>query len=143
MRKTKSDAGKEPNPGSQQRCYREDRPMQKPIERVALVTGANRGIGFEIARQLALKKITVLMGARHKERGLVAQNKLADQGLDLDVETTTFYIGREKLVHGDNHQMRKWRANMFIFMSRNATGAASFFNLPADQSIEIGVQLEI
>ena len=66
-----------------------------------------------------------------------------EKGLDLDVETTTFYIGREKLVHGDNHQMRKWRANMFIFMSRNATGAASFFNLPADQSIEIGVQLEI
>ena len=57
--------------------------MQKPIERIALVTGANRGIGFEIARQLALKKITVLMGARHEKRGLEAQNNLAEQGLDV------------------------------------------------------------
>jgi len=66
-----------------------------------------------------------------------------EKGLDLDVESTTFYIGREKLVHGDNPQMHRWRANMFIFMSRNATGAESFFNLPTDQAIEIGVQLEI
>ena len=57
--------------------------MQKSIKRVALITGANRGIGFEIARQLALKKLTVLIGARSDERGIEAQNKLADQGLDV------------------------------------------------------------
>ena len=57
--------------------------MEKPIKRVALVTGANRGIGFEIARQLALKKMTVLMGARDDEGGTEAQNKLGDQGLDV------------------------------------------------------------
>jgi NAD(P)-dependent dehydrogenase (short-subunit alcohol dehydrogenase family) len=53
------------------------------ITRVALVTGANRGIGFEIARQLALKKMKVLMGARNDERGTEARNRLADQGLDV------------------------------------------------------------
>jgi NAD(P)-dependent dehydrogenase (short-subunit alcohol dehydrogenase family) len=61
----------------------EDQSMPKTIKRVALVTGANRGIGFEIARQLALKKITVLMGARHEQKGLEAQNKLADLGQDV------------------------------------------------------------
>ena len=66
-----------------------------------------------------------------------------EKGLDLDLESATFYIGREKLVYGDNPKMYRWRANMFIFMSRNATGAESFFNLPTDQAIEIGVQLEI
>lgn len=57
--------------------------MQKPLKRVALITGANRGIGFEIARQLALKKMTVLMGARHDESGIEARDRLADQGMDV------------------------------------------------------------
>ena len=65
------------------------------------------------------------------------------QGLDLDMETTSFYLGREKLVAGENPKMARWRTNIFIFMSRNAADAGSFFNLPADKVIEIGVQLEI
>ncbi len=57
--------------------------MGKTEKRVALITGANKGIGFEIARQLARKNMTVLMGARHDERGIEARNRLADQGLDV------------------------------------------------------------
>jgi KUP system potassium uptake protein len=66
-----------------------------------------------------------------------------DQGLDLDPGTTSFYIGRENLVIAETSAMARWRANLFIFMSRNAADAASFFNLPADQTIEVGVRLEI
>ena len=65
------------------------------------------------------------------------------QGLDLNMETISFYLGREKLVAGGNRKMGRWRTNMFIFMSRNAADAAAFFSLPADKVIEIGVQLEI
>jgi KUP system potassium uptake protein len=65
------------------------------------------------------------------------------QGLDLDMENTSFYLGREKLVTGENLKMARWRKYMFIFMSRNAADAESFFSLPADKVIEIGVQLEI
>jgi NAD(P)-dependent dehydrogenase (short-subunit alcohol dehydrogenase family) len=50
--------------------------------RVAVVTGANKGIGLEIARQLAREGITVFIGARDEERGRAAAEKLQAEGLD-------------------------------------------------------------
>jgi NAD(P)-dependent dehydrogenase (short-subunit alcohol dehydrogenase family) len=56
---------------------------------VALVTGANRGIGREVARQLALRGHVVLLGARDPAKGRGAARDLGREGevcaLDLDV----------------------------------------------------------
>jgi len=48
---------------------------------VALVTGANKGIGLEIARQLGRQGMTVLVGARHEERGGKAAEGLRSEGV--------------------------------------------------------------
>jgi NAD(P)-dependent dehydrogenase (short-subunit alcohol dehydrogenase family) len=45
--------------------------------RIALITGGNRGIGFEIARQLSLQGITVLIGSRDVEKGEAAAKQLS------------------------------------------------------------------
>jgi len=65
------------------------------------------------------------------------------QGLDLNLETANFFIGRESLVIAEESTMARWRASLFLFMSRNASDAAAFFDLPADRVIEVGVKLEI
>jgi NAD(P)-dependent dehydrogenase (short-subunit alcohol dehydrogenase family) len=51
-------------------------------KRVALVTGANKGIGLETARQLARRGMTVLVGARDAARGEEAAGRLRGEGLD-------------------------------------------------------------
>jgi NAD(P)-dependent dehydrogenase (short-subunit alcohol dehydrogenase family) len=51
---------------------------------IALVTGANKGLGKEIARQLSSKGILVLMGARERQRGQAAAQELRDQGLAVE-----------------------------------------------------------
>ncbi len=49
--------------------------------RIALVTGANKGIGLEIARQLAEAGVFVIIGARDPDRANAAVERLAAQGL--------------------------------------------------------------
>jgi NAD(P)-dependent dehydrogenase (short-subunit alcohol dehydrogenase family) len=53
--------------------------------KIALITGANKGIGFETARQLAAAGMAVLVGARDEDRGLTAERALRDGGADAHV----------------------------------------------------------
>jgi NAD(P)-dependent dehydrogenase (short-subunit alcohol dehydrogenase family) len=57
--------------------------MQDSSKRIALVTGANKGIGFEIARRLGQAGLTVLLGARDAALGEAAARLLRAENLDV------------------------------------------------------------
>jgi NAD(P)-dependent dehydrogenase (short-subunit alcohol dehydrogenase family) len=51
--------------------------------KIALITGANKGLGFEMARQLGQKGVIVVLAARDPEKGEAAAAKLRGEGLDV------------------------------------------------------------
>ena len=54
------------------------------MKKIALITGANKGIGLETARQLGQKDITVILTSRDLEKGKAAVQTLKEEGLDVD-----------------------------------------------------------
>ena len=52
-------------------------------KKVALITGANKGIGLEIARQLGKQGIVVILGSRDPQRGQAAADTLKGEGIDV------------------------------------------------------------
>ncbi|XP_002511823.2 (+)-neomenthol dehydrogenase [Ricinus communis] len=59
-------------------------PNATTTKRYAVVTGANKGIGFEICRQLASNGIVVVLTARNENRGLESVKKLKNAGISDD-----------------------------------------------------------
>lgn len=60
------------------------RKIGRAINKTAVVTGANRGLGFEICRQLASHGVRVILSARNEAKGKEAVENLKKEGLHVD-----------------------------------------------------------
>jgi NAD(P)-dependent dehydrogenase (short-subunit alcohol dehydrogenase family) len=67
---------------------------EKHNEKVAFITGANRGLGFETARELGELGTRVIIGSRDAKKGEEAAAKLRKQGID--AETLTFDVNNAR-----------------------------------------------
>jgi KUP system potassium uptake protein len=67
----------------------------------------------------------------------------APLGLPIDLDATTFYLGRETLIPSKDFGLPLWQDRVFEFMARNAARATAFYHLPPERVIEIGIQVEI
>ena len=56
--------------------------------RIALITGANQGVGFQVAKELVAKGVTVLVGSRNFERGQVASQQIGQGTMAIQLDIT-------------------------------------------------------
>ena len=59
-----------------------------PDKRIALVTGANQGVGLQVAKELVANGVTVLVGARNFERGEAAAREIGAGAIALQLDVT-------------------------------------------------------
>ena len=64
-------------------------------------------------------------------------------GLGFDLMDTSFFLSRETVIPAELPGMSIWRDHLFAWMSRNATRATDFFNIPANRVVELGTHVEI
>lgn len=67
----------------------------------------------------------------------------AAQGLVIEPFDTSFFLSREAIRPSIKPGMSLWREALFAWMSRNATSAMDFFQLPPDRVVEVGTTVEI
>ena len=67
----------------------------------------------------------------------------AEQGLDMEPMTTSFFLGRETVVPRVGAAMPYWREALFAGLCRNARTAADFFGLPPNQVVELGTRVTL
>ena len=96
-------------------------------KKIALVTGANRGIGFETARQLGREGIKVLLGSRSEEKGREAEVKLKNEGLDvelirLDVDDPKTHQSAAKFIEATYGRLDILVNNAGILIDINGSG---------------------
>jgi KUP system potassium uptake protein len=109
-----------------------DEPYVNPAGRVTIEV-LTSGFHRVIARYGFMEKATIgeiLSGCRAL-------------GLELSPNACTFVLSRETLVVTPAKGLAKWRKHLFVLMSRNAQSATTFFGLPANRVVEMGMQIEI
>jgi NAD(P)-dependent dehydrogenase (short-subunit alcohol dehydrogenase family) len=101
---------------------------------LALITGANKGIGFETARQLGQQGIRVIIGARDKARGEEAVQKLA--ALDVQATLVELDVTDEKSISQAAQYIAKTFGSLDILIN-NAGISGGNANTPSDTALAV------
>lgn len=111
-------------------------------EEIPRVPAAERVTVFILP--LGFARVIVRYGFMQNPNVPVALRQCGPLGLPVDEEHTTYYLAREAIISTPLQSgMMRWQEKLFSFMSRNSLSATAFFNIPPEQVVELGQQVEI
>ncbi|HVT62954.1 MAG TPA: SDR family NAD(P)-dependent oxidoreductase, partial [Legionellaceae bacterium] len=101
--------------------------------KIALITGANRGIGFEIARQLSEHGVRVLLSGRNHDSVMKATKTLQDSGLD--VEAYTLDVTQKKSILSAFKAIKSKYNRLDILINNAGIRIEQYGKQPSEQSL--------
>lgn len=101
--------------------------------RIALVTGGERGLGFEIARQLGAKGLDVIIGARDIGVGIAAAERLVTEGVV--ARTVTLDVTDPQCIEGLGHALRSDAGGLDVLVNN----AGILLDDPGDTSLSVNL----
>ncbi len=72
-----------------------------------------------------------------------ALEAMAQQDEAFDLAEVTYYVGRQTVVAAKRSHLSRWREGLFSFLNRNTTHPITFFHIPPQQVVELGIEVEI
>jgi KUP system potassium uptake protein len=109
-----------------------DAPRVSPDERLA-VTAIAEGV----------HQVELTFGYIDEPDVVAELRQVRFDGVPLDVDHATFFIGRETVTSIPEGEMPRWREHLFVVLNRGAASASRFYRLPSSQVFEVGTQVEI
>ena len=103
-------------------------------EKIALITGANKGIGFETAHQLAKTGVHVILGSRERNKGISAALKLQAEGLSAEV--LTIDVTQAASIAAAVREVEKKHGRLDILVNNAGVLSDDASRKPSEQTLE-------
>ncbi len=88
-------------------------------------------------------QVNIFYGFKDERDIPLALELCKEQGLEIEMMGTSFFISRQNVIPRVGGGMKRWREAMYATMSRNARDAADYYRVPSNRVIELGTQVEI
>ena len=120
-------------------------------ERVVLMTVRTEDVPYvaeeerlEIVQMSAsFWRVMARYGFKEDPNVLEVLDMCANEGFQMELMDTSFFLSRETIVSTDHPGMARWREKVFVWMSKNALRATDFFQVPTNRVVELGAQVEL
>jgi KUP system potassium uptake protein len=114
--------------------------MQVMTEEVPILSEDDRVVVEALDK--GFYRLTARYGFMQEPRAQDVLDCARQDGLDLDMMKTSFFVGRTTLLPCNSKGMALWRKRLFVRMGRNAQRFTDFFQIPANRVVELGLQVE-
>ena len=110
-------------------------------EEIPYVDGVNRFEQFDLGQ--GFFRVVARYGFMQERNVSALLASVSLNGYNVQPLALTYFLSRETLIATPHTGMALWREKLFAALARNSVSAAAFFDLPPNQVVEIGTQIEL